>query len=241
MTVFLLALAALAYSAVGHAGASGYLAVMALLGTAPATMRPTALLLNLVVATIGTIQFARAGHFRWSLFWPFALVSIPAAFLGGRLLLPESTYGLVVGGVLLFSAARLVFARTPTEQAPQPPRLGISLVAGAALGFLSGLTGVGGGIFLSPLLLLAGWADLRTTAATSVAFILVNSIAGLVGQMPIADVWPPDLGYWIGAVVVGGGIGATLGSRRLPLPALRRVLAVVLLVAGGKMMIGVWR
>jgi uncharacterized membrane protein YfcA len=236
----LLALAALAYSAVGHAGASGYLAVMALLGIAPATMRPTALLLNLVVATIGTIQFARAGHFRWSLFWPFALTSIPAAFLGGRLALPESAYGVVVGGVLLFSAIRLAIAGTPTERPSQPPRLGVALVAGAALGFLSGLTGVGGGIFLSPLLLLAGWANLRTTAATSVAFILVNSTAGLLGQLPIGEVWPPDLGYWIGAVVLGGGVGATLGSRRLSVPVLRWVLAAVLVVAGAKMLVGVW-
>lgn len=235
--VVLLALAALAYSAVGHAGASGYLAVMALLGTAPATMRPTALLLNLVVATIGTIQFARAGHFRWSLFWPFALTSVPAAFLGGRLVLPESAYGVLVGGVLLFSASRLVLARTPTAQTSRPPALGVALVAGAALGFLSGLTGVGGGIFLSPLLLLAGWADLRTTAATSVTFILVNSVAGLLGQLPIGDVWPPDLGYWVGAVVLGGGVGATLGSRRLPLAVLRWVLAAVLLFAGGKMLL----
>lgn len=235
--VVLLALAALAYSAVGHAGASGYLAVMALLGTAPATMRPTALLLNLVVATIGTIQFARAGHFRWSLFWPFALTSVPAAFLGGRLVLPESAYGVLVGGVLLFSALRLVLARTPTAQTSRPPALGVALVAGAALGFLSGLTGVGGGIFLSPLLLLAGWADLRTTAATSVTFILVNSVAGLLGQLPIGDVWPPDLGYWVGAVVLGGGVGATLGSRRLPLAVLRWVLAAVLLFAGGKMLL----
>jgi uncharacterized membrane protein YfcA len=210
---------------------------MALLGTAPATMRPTALLLNLVVATIGTIQFARAGHFRWSLFWPFALTSIPAAFLGGRLDLPAYAYEAVVGVVLLFSALRLAFAQAPTGQGARPPQPLIALVAGAALGFLAGLTGVGGGIFLSPLLLLAGWADLRTTAATSVAFIFVNSLAGLVGQMPIGDVWPPDLGYWVAAVVVGGGIGATLGSRRLPLPVLRRVLALVLILAGAKMLL----
>lgn len=235
----LLALAALAYSTVGHAGASGYLAVMALLGTPAATMRPTALLLNLVVATIGTIQFSRAGHFRWSLFWPFAITSVPAAFLGGRLTLPESVYGVVVGSVLLLSAFRLVTQRAATEAALQAPRLGVALVAGAALGLLSGLTGVGGGIFLSPLLLLCGWANMRTTAATSVAFILVNSIAGLLGQLPIGDVLPAALPLWVVAVVVGGSVGATLGSRRLPTRALRIVLAVVLVVAGGKMLAGV--
>ncbi len=235
----LLALAALAYSTVGHAGASGYLAVMALLGTPAATMRPTALLLNLVVATIGTIQFARAGHFRWSLFWPFALTSVPAAFLGGRLTLPESVYGAVVGSVLLLSALRLVITRKFAGATAQSPRRGVALVAGAALGLLAGLTGVGGGIFLSPLLLLCGWADMRTTAATSVAFILVNSIAGLLGQLPIGDALPETLPLWVAAVVLGGAVGATLGSRRLPTQALRIVLAGVLVVAGGKMLASV--
>lgn len=232
----LIALAALAYSTVGHAGASGYLAVMALLGTPAATMRPTALLLNLVVATIGTIQFARAGHFRWSLFWPFAITSVPAAFLGGRLTLPESAYGVIVGSVLLLSALRLVTMRAAAEATPRAPRLGVALFTGAVLGLLSGLTGVGGGIFLSPLLLLCGWADMRTTAATSVAFILVNSTAGLLGQLPIGNVLPAALPLWVAAVVVGGSVGATLGSRRLPTRALRIVLAAVLVVAGAKML-----
>lgn len=238
IAALLLALAALAYSAVGHAGASGYLAVMALLGTPAATMRPTALLLNLVVATIGTVQFTRAGYFRWSLFWPFAITSIPAAWLGGRLTLPESVYGLIVGGVLLLSALRLVLTRAASTQAITPPRTWVAMLAGAGLGLLSGLTGVGGGIFLSPLLLLCGWADLRTTAATSVAFIFVNSAAGLLGRMPLGDVFPPALPLWILAVVVGGGVGATLGSRKLPVPILRMVLALVLVVAGGKMLVG---
>ncbi|MEI2720339.1 MAG: sulfite exporter TauE/SafE family protein [Gemmatimonadales bacterium] len=239
IAALLLALAALAYSAVGHAGASGYLAVMALLGTPAATMRPTALLLNLVVATIGTVQFTRAGHFRWSLFWPFAITSIPMALVGGRLTLPESVYGVIVGSVLLLSALRLVLTRTTVRETIAPPPPWIAMLAGAGLGLLSGLTGVGGGIFLSPLLLFCGWADMRTTAATSVAFILVNSAAGLLGQLPLGDVLPPALPLWIGAVVVGGGVGATLGSRKLPLPVLRVVLALVLTVAGAKMISGV--
>ncbi len=234
----LLALAALAYSAVGHGGASGYLAVMALLGTAPATMRPTALVLNIVVATIGTVQFARAGHFRWSLFWPFAVASIPAAFLGGRVALTDSHYRVVVGAVLLLSALRFVWTLRAADTDAQQPRRAIALFTGALLGFLAGLTGVGGGIFLSPLLLIFGWADLRTTAATSAAFILVNSIAGLIGQLPIEGLLPPDLPLWVAAVVIGGGAGATLGSRRLPVPALRGVLALVLVVAGVKLVWG---
>jgi uncharacterized membrane protein YfcA len=233
----LIFLAALLYSAVGHAGASGYLAAMAFLGTPPAVMRPTALLLNLLVATIGTVQFARAGHFRWPLFWPFAVSSIPAAYLGGRLSLPGTTYRVVVGVVLLLSAVRFFITLRAPDQSKGAPPLGVALVIGAALGLLAGLTGVGGGIFLSPLLLFAGWASLRTTAATSVTFILVNSAAGLLGQhatlSAIRDVAPA----WAAAAVLGGLLGSWFGSRRLPNTGLRAVLGVVLLAAGVKLIL----
>jgi hypothetical protein len=234
----LIFLAALLYSAVGHAGASGYLAVMALLGTTPAVMRPTALILNVAVAAIGTVQFARAGYFRWSLFWPFALGSIPAAYIGGHVTLPGSAYKVVVGAVLLLSAVRFVVTlRAPDQMKRQIP-LPLALVIGVALGFLAGLTGVGGGIFLSPVLLMAGWADLRTTAATSVTFILANSVAGLLAKpaalAAVRDIAP----MWAIAAVVGGLLGSYLGSRRLPSPALRGVLAAVLLAAGLKLVMG---
>lgn len=228
----LIFLAALLYSAVGHAGASGYLAVMSLLGTAPSVMRPTALILNVAVAAIGTVQFARAGYFRWSLFWPFALGSIPAAYLGGRLTLPGSWYRVVVGVVLLLSAARFVVTLRAPDRARRKIPVPLALAIGVALGLLAGLTGVGGGIFLSPVLLIAGWADLRTTAATSVAFILANSTAGLLAQhaalSTVRDIAP----IWAIAAVVGGALGSYLGSRRLPSPALRGVLAAVLVAAG---------
>ncbi len=231
-SLLLMFLAALLYASVGHAGASGYLAVMALLGTAPDAMRPAALVLNLVVATIGSRNFIRAGHFRWSLFWPFAIASVPMAYLGGRLALPVDVYRVVVGGVLVLSALRFVVTlRQPDRPGQEPPRL-VAIATGAALGFLAGLTGVGGGIFLSPLLLLAGWASLRVTAATAVVFILVNSAAGLAGQLAVIESLPPSLPAWGAAVALGGAIGSWLGARRLPSPALRGVLAVVLLVAG---------
>jgi uncharacterized protein len=234
--IALIFIAALLYSAVGHAGASGYLAVMAFLGTAPETMRPTALLLNLLVATIGTVQFARAGYFRWSLFWPFAAGSIPAAYLGGRLSLPGNTYRIVVGVVLLLSAVRLIVTLRAPDRVKHTVPVLLALPIGAILGLLAGLTGVGGGIFLSPMLLLAGWANLRTTAATSVAFILANSVAGLLGQHAslgaIHDVAPA----WAAAAVSGGLVGSWLGSRRLPNTGLRAALAVVLLAAGIKLM-----
>src|SRR3989442_447506 len=168
------------YSSVGHAGASGYIATMTLFGIETATIRPTALLLNILVASIGAFQFWRAGHFSWKLFWPFALLSVPAAYFGGYLQPSASVLRILIGLVLLFSAARLVFrGRDPAETVTpsQPMAIGI----GAGLGFLSGLTGTGGGIFLTPLLLFRRWAHIRRAAAVSALFILVNSIGGLVG------------------------------------------------------------
>jgi uncharacterized membrane protein YfcA len=231
----LIFLAAVFYSSVGHAGASGYLAVMALIGVAPAEMRPAALALNLIVATIGSRNFIKAGHLRWPLLWPFLLASVPMAYLGGRLALPVAAYRLVVGIVLLLSAVRFVVTLRAPDTARGAPPVPVSLVTGGALGFLAGLTGVGGGIFLSPLLLLLGWATLRTTAATSVVFILANSIAGLLGQMQSIVGWPHDLLWWALAVLLGGSIGSYLGARRLPSPALRGLLAVVLFIAGLKL------
>jgi hypothetical protein len=233
----LIFVAALLYSAVGHAGASGYLAVMVFLGTPPAAMRPTALLLNLLVATIGTVQFARAGFFRWSLFWPFAVASIPAAYLGGRLSLPGTTYRVVVGAVLVLSAARFIITLRAPDRAKRHVPVPAALLIGAVLGLLAGLTGVGGGIFLSPVLLFAGWADLRTTAATSVTFILANSAAGLLGQRTQLAAIEAVAPAWAAAAVLGGMAGSSLGSRRLPNAGLRAVLAVVLLAAGCKLML----
>jgi uncharacterized membrane protein YfcA len=226
--------AAVLYSMVGHAGASGYLAAMALVGVAPAMMKPTALTLNILVATVGTIQFARAGRFSWPLFWPFALGSVPLAFLGGSLALPITLYKRVLAVVLLYAAYRL-FRTVAAREGPRPIRLPVATASGAGIGFLSGLTGVGGGIFLSPLMLIMGWADVRRTAAVSAAFILVNSISGLLGHLSSVRSLPGEIGILAAVALVGGFIGSTLGSRRLPSPVLRRLLAVVLLVAAAKL------
>lgn len=232
-------LAAMLYASVGHAGASGYLAVMALLGVAPATMRPAALVLNVVVVLIGTTTFARAGHLRWSLLWPLLVGSIPAAYLGGSLALPGTWYRAIVGGVLLTSAVRLlvILHRPDAPAMVEPPRLA-RIGLGAVLGFLSGLTGVGGGIFLSPTLLMLRWADLRTTAATSAAFILANSVAGLAGQGVALSALPAWLLAWVPAVVLGGMLGARAGATQLGAETLRRLLAAVLVVAGIKLVFG---
>jgi uncharacterized membrane protein YfcA len=232
----LIFLAAILYSSVGHAGASGYLAAMALMSVQPDMMKPTALCLNIIVATIGTIQFARAGHFAWNILWPFAITSIPFAFLGGAMNLPYHYYKAAVGVVLLFAAFRLMFSAKKGAEA-DPKRLPIlaAMIAGSGIGLLAGLTGVGGGIFLSPLLLLANWATVRQTAAVSVAFILVNSIAGLAGNYASVRFLPPEIPLLAVAAASGGLIGSYLGSRRAAPIVLRYLLAVVLVLAGFKM------
>lgn len=232
--------AAVLYSSVGHGGASGYLAAMGLAGVPAAIMRPTALVMNVAVSSISLYKFARAGGFAWRLFLPFAVSAMPMAFVGGRTQLPVAWFGVLVGIVLLFSAARLfldaVSEHGSSRPARQPPPWWLALTLGAAIGLLSGLTGVGGGIFLSPLLVLTGWATVRESAAPTAAFILVNSVAGLLGLLSRQPTLPEPLPYWVAAVVVGGFIGATYGSRRLGHKALRLALAAVLLIAGAKML-----
>jgi uncharacterized protein len=237
-SAWLLALAffagAILYSSVGHAGASGYLAAMAFAGMAPAPMRPTALVLNLLVASIATVRFARAGYFSWRLLWPFALGSVPFAYVGGGITLPGDWYRALVGLVLWVAAVRLWLNLTVSRQERQPPVI-VAVLCGAGIGLLAGLTGTGGGIFLSPLLLFLRWAETRQTGGVAAAFILLNSLAGLAGNPASLSNLPADLPLWAAAVVIGGLIGAEIGSRRIGTPAFRRVLGVVLLVAGGKL------
>jgi uncharacterized membrane protein YfcA len=232
--------AAVLYSSVGHGGASGYLAAMGLMGVPAAIMRPTALVMNVAVSSISLYKFARTGGFAWRLFLPFAASAMPMAFIGGRIQLPVAWFGVLVGAVLLFSAARLFLdamsERGRSRPARRPPPKWLALTLGAAIGLLSGLTGVGGGIFLSPLLVLTGWATVRESAAPTAAFILVNSVAGLLGLLSRQPTLPDALPYWVAAVVVGGFIGASFGSRRLGNNALRLALAAVLLIAGAKML-----
>lgn len=225
---------AVLYSSVGNAGASGYLAVMTLAGLAPEAMKSTALLLNILVALIATVRFYWAGHFSWKLFWPFTLASVPCAFLGGTLVLPSGLYQGLVGIVLLFAAYRLFwYADQPQGHPMGVPRM-LALLLGAGLGFVSGLTGIGGGIFLSPLLLMMGWAEQRQSAGVSAAFILVNSVAGFFGETLSVQGLPPAAPLWAGAVVVGAFIGSELGARQFAEVTLRRLLALILAMAGLK-------
>jgi len=227
-------LVAFLYSSVGHAGASGYIATMTLFGVAPTIILPTALVLNILVASIGAFQFWRAGHFSWKLFWPFALLSIPAAYLGGYLQPSASILRILIGIVLLFSAARLVFRRSDPSQTAVPSRP-MAVSVGAGLGFLAGLTGTGGGIFLTPLLLFCRWAHIRQAAAVSALFIWVNSIAGLIGYFTAVHS-VPTLGIVLGAAaIVGGFVGSRLGSRHFPTRTISILLAIVLTIAGAKL------
>src|SRR5688572_8948788 len=247
MEPFLLALlaagmlvAAFLYSSVGHGGASAYIAAMALAGIAPAEMRPIALMLNVLVSSLATYKFWRAGHFRWGLFWPFAVVSIPAAYLGGAIMLPGTAYKVLVGLVLLYAGWQLWWsARKGEELRPvRPLPIPLAMAIGAVLGVLSGLTGVGGGIFLSPLLLLLGWAGTKQTSAVAAPFILVNSLAALAAGFVRNPDPTPDYAWWLmAAVLVGGWAGAEYGSKRFANPLIRQVLAVVLGIAGGKMVL----
>ena len=229
-----ISLIAFLYSCVGHAGASGYIAVMTLFGLTTATIRPTALVLNILVATIGSFQFWRAGHFSWKLFWPFALLSVPTAYFGGYLQLPARILKIIIGIVLLFSAARLFFRRGDPPDVTPPP-VPAAFAVGAGIGFVSGLTGTGGGIFLTPLLLFSKWAKTKQASAVSALFILVNSISGLAGVISAKQAVPRLALILSAAVIIGGAIGSYLGSRRFPVRTISILLASVLVIAGYKL------
>lgn len=232
------ALAAVAwlYSSVGHAGASGYIAVLSLAGLAPDRIKPLALLLNILVASIASIQFYRAGHFSWKLFWPIAILASPMAFIGGYLSLPLAWFKVLLGVLLGGSAVWVLYPMESEEQAKEPAAFQ-AVLAGAGLGLLSGLTGTGGGIYLTPLLLFMGWAKTKSASAVSALFILVNSVSGLAGLAASGRGMPQGWLLLASAVVVGGFIGATLGSFRLPVRFTRVLLSIVMCIAAAKLLV----
>lgn len=232
--VLTILLAAVLYSSVGHGGASGYLAAMALFGVDPAMMKPAALVLNTLVSAIGTIRFAMSGGIRHRLLWPFAATSIPCAFIGGSIDLPGRPYRWLIAAILLASAVRLLWQRKPAPGGPTSPPLSASLGGGVLIGLLAGLSGTGGGIFLSPLLLLMNWSTPREAVGVSAAFILLNSVAGIAARPASIGQLPPDIVYWVFAVIAGGLIGSELAARRLSAYGLQRVLAIVLIAAAAK-------
>lgn len=225
---------ALLYSSGGHAGASAYLAAMALFGVPADVMKPTALLMNILVAIVGTIRFTRARAVPWHLLRALCLGSIPASYLGGSIRLPARAYLPLLGACLLFAAVRLWLPEKASHRRPAPA-FGWLVAIGAALGFLAGLTGIGGGIFLSPLLLLSGWEEPRRTAGAAIIFILVNSVLGFLGHVSAARLVPPQA-VLLGATALAGGlVGSWLGVHRLRPLQLRRINSVVLVVSGVKL------
>jgi hypothetical protein len=232
--------AAVIYSSVGHAGASGYIAAMALFGLAPTTMKPTALTLNILVATLATYRWNGAGLVSWKALAPLLIASVPAAFIGGAIQLPGVWYRVLVGVVLLGAGAKLLLDPRSgwgsTSKAAAIPWIPGAL-AGGIVGLLSGLTGTGGGIFLSPLLLFFGWAGTREASGITAPFILVNSLAGLAGNLLSIKGLPAELPYFVIAALVGGLVGTQVGLRWASNIMLLRILGVVLLVAGAKFLI----
>ena len=227
------------YTSVGHAGASVYIGAMALMSVSASAMRPTALVLNVIVASFTSWRYIRADQFRWRTLWPFLLGAMPLAFLGGSIKLPGEFYRPLVGVVLILGAVRLLWP-TPVRSAIQwsDPPIPVAVLCGAGIGLLSGLTGTGGGIFLSPLLMFAGWSNVKTASGVAAVFILVISIFGLLGNISSVNALPPDLPLYIGAVMLGAVVGTTLGIK-LPTTMILKALGLVLVVAGCKL-IGVY-
>lgn len=233
----LVLLIALLYSSVGHGGASGYLAAMALLGMSPAAMKPTALVLNLLVAGAGSLRYIRSGCFSWRSFWPFALGSIPFAFIGGAHQLTDQSYKRVLGTVLVLAAVGMFVKWKRDGEPVEPPFVPVGVGIGGGIGYLSGLVGVGGGIFLSPVLILFKWATTKQTLGIAALFIFINSAAGLAGDYHKMQRIPIEAAYFAPAALAGGMLGSWLGAKKLDSPILRLLLAAVLLTASLKLLL----
>lgn len=224
------------YSSIGHGGASGYIAVLTLIGISATVIKPSALVLNVFVAGLSFYQYYRGGHFKWKLFYPFAITSVPMAYMGSFIELDPTWYKRIIGFCLIIAVLRIsgLFNRNKGAHTKDMPLIA-GLAIGAALGFLSGMIGIGGGIILSPIILIFAWGNLKETAAVSALFIVVNSLAGIVGLINKHIEWPTEILYWIPVTVVGGFLGAWWGSRKAQNVTLKYVLAIVLFFASLKL------
>jgi uncharacterized membrane protein YfcA len=231
----LLFIVAFLYSSVGHGGASGYLALMAIYAISPEVMKPTALMLNLFVSLTSFIQFYRGKHFKWDIFLPLALASIPMAFAGGLITMDADFYKKILGLLLLIPVVRFLFFKNITAEEIKKNSIWLSILIGSIIGFLSGLIGIGGGIILSPILLLLKWTDQKQTAAISALFIFVNSFSGLAGHMTKGLNFSPDMISYVAIAFAGGLCGSYFGSLKFNQNILKNTLAIVLLVAGIKL------
>jgi uncharacterized membrane protein YfcA len=234
LSLFIFLVAGL-YASVGHGGASGYLALMTLLNMPIATIKPVALMLNIAVSLIAFIQFYRSGFFNKKLFIPLAIASVPAAYAGGLLSIDPHLYKQLLGGLLFISAIRLAMPLKKEAIVIQHFNIVLVVMIGASIGFLSGMIGIGGGIILSPLLILVRYSDIKTTSGISALFIFVNSIAGLLGQMHQGIVFSSSMSVMIAVAIAGGLIGSYIGAKQLNVSLLKKVLAVVLFIASLKL------
>ena len=232
----LLFLVAFLYSSVGHGGASGYLALMAIFSITPDVMKPTALLLNLFVSLTSFIQFYRGKHFNWKVFLPFAITSVPLAYIGGKMSLADDIYKKILGILLLIPIIRFLFFANIKVKELKKSNFYLSLLIGAAIGFLSGLIGIGGGIILSPILLLLKWADMKQTAAISALFIFVNSLSGFIAQLQKGINFSSDMYMYVAVAFIGGLCGAYFGSLKFKQNILQYLLAIVLIIASYKLL-----
>lgn len=233
ITLFLLILPIIAflYASVGHGGASGYLALMALFSFAPETMKPTALLLNIFVSGIAFYHYYKAGYFNKKLFLTFAIASIPLAFLGGMIIVDAAIYKRILAVLLIFAILKMlnVFGKENGMIKQVPVWQGVAV--GAVIGFFSGLIGIGGGIILTPIILLLHWGKMKEAAAVSALFIWVNSVSGLLGQLSSGVRIDPNSFVLVAIALIGGFLGSYYGSKKFNNTILRYLLAIVLIVA----------
>lgn len=229
-------LMAVLYSSVGHGGASGYLALMAIFSFSPEFMRPSALVLNVFVSSIALFTYYKNGHFRLKLLLPFIIASVPFAFLGGLLTVNPKTYKIILGLFLVIAITRMIYRPKNRSEEIRAINNPLALAIGIILGFFSGLIGIGGGIILSPIIILFKWGTMKETAAVSAAFILVNSIAGLTGQFSQGIQLAPEIGYMLAAAISGGVLGSYMGSYKITDSTLKYALSVVLTFASFKLL-----
>jgi len=227
---------AILYTSVGHAGSSVYIAIMSLFGVPAQVIKPTALVLNIIVSSYTSFRYISAKLFDLKLYLPLAIGAIPMSFLGGSINLPGNVYKPIVGLILLFAGVMFLFQLAPKLQGePKHPHVAISILTGVFIGLLSGLTGTGGGIFLSPLILFFGWTSVKGASGTAALFILTNSVFGLLGHISSVSNLPDVLWIYAVAVIIGALVGTRLGIKQFSNEGVRRALGLVLIIASIKL------